>query len=79
MDAGAGWRPPSSRGVEIVTQEGRGELVSFWPFPNFPVPPGAGDAMWQGRAEGRPGQGWGGGGAGGHCREKGGHNAAEED
>lgn len=45
-DAGASWRPPSSCRVEIVTQEGRGKLVSFWPFPNFPAPPGAGDVMW---------------------------------
>lgn len=42
VDSGAGWWPPSSRGAEIVTQEGRGKLVSFWPLPNFPAAPGAG-------------------------------------
>lgn len=48
LDAGTGWWPPSSCRVEIVTREGRGKLVSFWRFPNFPAPPGAGDAMWLG-------------------------------
>lgn len=31
------WRSLRSCRAEIVTQEGRGGLVSFWPLPNFPA------------------------------------------
>lgn len=52
------WRALHSCRAEIVTQEGRGGLVSFWPLPNFPARRGK---EMQCGSQGRAGEGGGSG------------------